>query len=337
RFHRYLDPQSPRLLRDFSRRRASSSSDSHSKGENGGGQQRRVVCRALLAESRTPRWFGCYSDADQLVLSHCLSRHWFRSHVVGVSACGSSTLWRFEVAVLMVRRPSHVVARCCSWQHLSACLPYLMEVWDGGACVVRLWSHVVAPVRAEGCFRIVSDFAGFVGVVFGPTLVVGRGVTLFRCFVFLLLWLVRDWLSLLSLVCKADLLLSSGRDLLSQEFIVGRLWWRFVTPCVASSVASFPAGFECELQESVAAAAHGHPEPVAGKQRSGRCVLLLAASGGGLVALIVTMFLSLPAALAGRDSLSQKFVAGQLWWRFVTPCVANSVRCECVSSCTGVS
>ncbi|MQL73821.1 hypothetical protein Taro_006144 [Colocasia esculenta] len=93
-----------------------------------------------------------------------------------------------------------------------------MEVWDGGACVVRLWSHVVAlRVRAEGCFRIVSDFAGSAGVVCGPTLVVGRGVTLLRCFVllcsrvvcfgfsleFLLLWLVRDWLSLLSLVREA--------------------------------------------------------------------------------------------------------------------------------------
>ncbi|MQL76004.1 hypothetical protein Taro_008385, partial [Colocasia esculenta] len=47
-------------------------------------------------------------------------------------------------------------------------LPDLVEVGDVGACVVRPWSHVVAPV-----FR----------VVFGPTLAVGRGVTLFRCFV----------------------------------------------------------------------------------------------------------------------------------------------------------
>ncbi|MQM21149.1 hypothetical protein Taro_054182 [Colocasia esculenta] len=38
-------------------------------------------------------------------------------------------------------------------------------------------------VRAEGCFRIVFDSAGSAGVVSGPTLVVGRGVTLFRCFV----------------------------------------------------------------------------------------------------------------------------------------------------------
>ncbi|MQL82787.1 hypothetical protein Taro_015267 [Colocasia esculenta] len=40
-------------------------------------------------------------------------------------------------------------------------------------------------VRAEGCFRIVSDSAGSAGVVSGPTLVVGHGVTLFHCFVLL--------------------------------------------------------------------------------------------------------------------------------------------------------
>ncbi|MQM13223.1 hypothetical protein Taro_046146 [Colocasia esculenta] len=28
-------------------------------------------------------------------------------------------------------------------------LPNLVEVWDVGACVVRLWSHVVAPVFRE--------------------------------------------------------------------------------------------------------------------------------------------------------------------------------------------
>ncbi|MQL98311.1 hypothetical protein Taro_031009 [Colocasia esculenta] len=83
-----------------------------------------------------------------------------------------------------------------------------------GACVVRLWSHVVAPAFHEllclsgcvprFCFRIVFDSAGSAEVVFGPILVVGRGITLFRYFVvlcssllpllleFLLLWLVRD-------------------------------------------------------------------------------------------------------------------------------------------------
>ncbi|MQM05716.1 hypothetical protein Taro_038529, partial [Colocasia esculenta] len=40
-------------------------------------------------------------------------------------------------------------------------------------------------------------------------------------------------------------LLSPGRDSLSQEFVAGRSWWRFIAPCVASSVASFPTGSEC--------------------------------------------------------------------------------------------
>ncbi|MQL83704.1 hypothetical protein Taro_016199 [Colocasia esculenta] len=138
-----------------------------------------------------------------------------------------------------------------------------------GACVVRLWSHVVASMFCEllclsgcvsrCCFRIVFDSAGSVGVVFGPTLVVGHGVTLFRCFVVL--------------CSRLTPLLSSGRDSLSQEFIARRWWWRFVAPRVANSVsckherlyrelrvaflqvlgvASFPAGSGCELQESVA-------------------------------------------------------------------------------------
>ncbi|MQM18743.1 hypothetical protein Taro_051738, partial [Colocasia esculenta] len=61
-------------------------------------------------------------------------------------------------------------------------LPNLVEVWDVGACVVRLWSHLVAPVfLASACV----DSAGSAGVVFGLTK------------------LVRDWLSLLSLVREA--------------------------------------------------------------------------------------------------------------------------------------
>ncbi|MQL76313.1 hypothetical protein Taro_008707 [Colocasia esculenta] len=68
----------------------------------------------------------------------------------GTGVCSSLTLWRVRV-----------------------------EVRDVGACVVRLGSHVVALVFREllclggcvprVCFRIVLDFAGFVGVVFGLT------------------------------------------------------------------------------------------------------------------------------------------------------------------------
>ncbi|MQL91328.1 hypothetical protein Taro_023938, partial [Colocasia esculenta] len=56
-----------------------------------------------------------------------------------------------------------------------------------GACVVRLWSHVVAPV-----FHELLCLSGCV-----PRLVC------FHLLEFLLLWLVRDWLSLLSLVREA--------------------------------------------------------------------------------------------------------------------------------------
>ncbi|MQL89744.1 hypothetical protein Taro_022324 [Colocasia esculenta] len=94
-------------------------------------------------------------------------------------------------------------------------LPDLVEIRDVGACVVRLWSHVVAPVFREllclggcvpkCCFRIVFDPAGFAGVVFGLTRVVVEAFLCFHCFVVL-----------------------CGRDSLSQEFVVERSWWRLV-------------------------------------------------------------------------------------------------------------
>ncbi|MQL73594.1 hypothetical protein Taro_005925 [Colocasia esculenta] len=60
-----------------------------------------------------------------------------------------------------------------------------------------LWVLDLVGVCAEGCFCIVSDSAVFAG--------------------FLLFWLVRDWLSLLSLVREAHPLLSSGKDSLSSS------------------------------------------------------------------------------------------------------------------------
>ncbi|MQL68383.1 hypothetical protein Taro_000681 [Colocasia esculenta] len=49
----------------------------------------------------------------------------------------------------------------------------------------------------------------------------------------------------------------------------------------------------------------------------------------------ITLFL-VPSlvAPAGRDSLSQEFVVGRSWWRFVVRCVASSVSCERECSCT---
>ncbi|MQL75478.1 hypothetical protein Taro_007849, partial [Colocasia esculenta] len=90
--------------------------------------------------------------------SHCLALQWFRSHVGSVGV--GPQLGRAAVGC-------------------SACGP------------LTLWrTEVAVPmVRAEGCFYILFDSAGSAGVVFGPTLVVGRGIALFHC-LFLLLWLV---------------------------------------------------------------------------------------------------------------------------------------------------
>ncbi|MQL86195.1 hypothetical protein Taro_018725 [Colocasia esculenta] len=88
--------------------------------------------------------------------------------VPGGRACGETVLLTWLLGV----------SRGDTWLFL----PDLVEVRDVGACVVRLWSYVVAPVFHEllclggceprCCFRIVFDSAGSTGVVFGPTLVV---------------------------------------------------------------------------------------------------------------------------------------------------------------------
>ncbi|MQM17873.1 hypothetical protein Taro_050854 [Colocasia esculenta] len=130
---------------------------------------------------------------SELVRSHCLSRRWFRSHVV-VSGMG----------------------------------PQL-----GRAAVVHV--SLFRRVRAEGCFRILFDSAGSAGVVSGPTLVVGRVPAALDG---------RDWLSLLSLVHEAHPLLLSGGDSLSQEFVAGQLWWRFVL-----EVAARPSGSLAGVRE----------------------------------------------------------------------------------------
>ncbi|MQL89861.1 hypothetical protein Taro_022436, partial [Colocasia esculenta] len=107
----------------------------------------------------------------------------------------------------------------------------LVEVRGGRAYASLSWL-----VHAEGCFCIMYDSAGSTGVVFGPTLV------------FLLLWLVRDWLSLLSLVREAHpptLFRSMGGGTAFGVPGGGLGGW------VITVVASFPAGSECDLQESV--------------------------------------------------------------------------------------
>ncbi|MQL94420.1 hypothetical protein Taro_027080 [Colocasia esculenta] len=112
-----------------------------------------------------------------------------------------------------------------------------------GACVVRLWSHVVAPVfhkllcLGRCVLRLlphVFDSAGSAGVIFGLTRVVVKAFTLFRYFVVLCSRVV------LLLLIRVPAALA-GRDSLSQEFVAGWSWWRFVAPCVASSLFEFIA------------------------------------------------------------------------------------------------
>ncbi|MQM06936.1 hypothetical protein Taro_039769 [Colocasia esculenta] len=98
-------------------------------------------------------------------------------------ACGETVLLTWLIGV----------SRGDTWLFL----PDLVEVRDVGACVLRLWSYVVAPVFREllclggcvprCCFRIEFDFAGSAGVISccsgWSSLPDGRGVGLFavRC------------------------------------------------------------------------------------------------------------------------------------------------------------
>ncbi|MQL68885.1 hypothetical protein Taro_001161 [Colocasia esculenta] len=135
----------------------------------------------------------------------------------------------------------------------------LVEVRDVGACVVRLWSHVVAPVYRElRCLGRCVPRVCFHVVLPWPDL--GGGSWRYS---------IRFCMCLTPLVLRESFLAAlAGRDSQSQEFIAGRLWWRSVGSGVTfgvpgggpggrvvTVVASFPAGSECEMQESVAVVA----------------------------------------------------------------------------------
>ncbi|MQL68205.1 hypothetical protein Taro_000484 [Colocasia esculenta] len=83
------------------------------------------------------------------------------------STCGPSTLWRSEMAVPMVRR---CFSHGCSVSLMVTPGCSFPTSWRSGllgACVVRLWSYMVAPVFREllylgGCMSRVASFpAGF--------------------------------------------------------------------------------------------------------------------------------------------------------------------------------
>ncbi|MQL84397.1 hypothetical protein Taro_016893 [Colocasia esculenta] len=201
RFHRYLDPQSPCPLKEFSMRQASLSSDSGSRGENGGGQRHRVDTKVvwLFFRRRSPNPFSLPLSA-------------------------------------FVPEPSrgvrHGAAARPGYGGLCVCVLYagsLASLYWGGCRQESVVGELEEwPVRVEGCFRIVYDSDVSAGDASSPTLVVGRGVTVFRCFITL-----------------------CSRDSLSQEFVAGRLWWQLVPPCIASSV-SCERESSCTLFEFIA-------------------------------------------------------------------------------------
>ncbi|MQM21100.1 hypothetical protein Taro_054134 [Colocasia esculenta] len=130
---------------------------------------------------------ACSQFARSTNPSHCLSQRWFRSHVVvsgvgpqldqaAVVRCGGSLASLFWGGC----RQEPVAG-----EQRSGCISVYgsLTSWRvrGPECFC-LWALGLVEI-AEGCFRMVSDSTGSAGVVSGPTLVVGRGVTLFRCFV----------------------------------------------------------------------------------------------------------------------------------------------------------
>ncbi|MQL90585.1 hypothetical protein Taro_023193 [Colocasia esculenta] len=315
--------------------------------------------------------------------SHCLALRWFRSHVgrVGVgpqlgraavvqgsSACGPSTMWRSEVVVPVVRRSfSHgcsvslVVTPGCSF-------PTSWRSGMLGACVVRLWSHVVAPVFREllclsgcmprCCFRFVFDSAGSAGVVFGPTLVVGRVITLFRCFG-------------LGVSCKRVLLLLLGACAASVVAVFARAAVGFIlglhVRVVVSrrlreptcGVAFISAGlWSAELVEGVL------PEFVSVGSGGGKnCVvvvlvrvplplglLLCSLKSSAVLSLWVEVSVVWLVAVALPSKLrwlryAAVVLAGAFWWVFPERCLGGSgggsprtyLRCFCSSACCSVS
>ncbi|MQM03181.1 hypothetical protein Taro_035955, partial [Colocasia esculenta] len=223
--YHFLGPPAPRVCVRGScfGRRACSSHGLGAEGENGGGSAVSVRC-------------GPASP------SHCLALRWFQSHV-GKSGVGPQL---GRAAMVVPHSTGEVVGR--SQQLVSArgglCVPLLAACGGGlvalavtmfhavseigflvalactapncSFCNPFIGAFVVAPAGVcQGvCFRIVFDSAGSTRVVFGLTRVVVESSFASAFLEFLLLWL---------------------------EFVAGRLWWRFVALCVASSVSC-----ECE-------------------------------------------------------------------------------------------
>ncbi|MQM19094.1 hypothetical protein Taro_052094 [Colocasia esculenta] len=133
--------------------------------------------------------------------------------VCGGRACGETVLLTWLLSV----------SRGDTWLFL----PDLVEVRDVGACVVRLWSHVVAPVFRELlCLSGCSSFAS-------------------ALLEFLLFWLLFEFIAYLTG-------LNSNPSGSSDPWVAARPSGSLAG---VQEVASIPVGSECELQESVATVA----------------------------------------------------------------------------------
>ncbi|MQM16828.1 hypothetical protein Taro_049790, partial [Colocasia esculenta] len=199
--------------------------------------------------------------------SHCLALRWFRSRI-GRSSVGPQ-LGRAAVVCGCVlccdslaslyqggNSQESTVGELEEW---AMCPPHsCMWRWLVCSCVT-VFLTLFSRLGTQLLFRLpfLGTVCGGTGVCSSLTSWRVRGAGWFCLWAldlveFLLLWLVRDWLSLLSLVREADpptLFRSVGGGVI---FGVpgGGPGGRVVTV-----VASFPAGSECELQESVAAVA----------------------------------------------------------------------------------
>ncbi|MQL78158.1 hypothetical protein Taro_010582 [Colocasia esculenta] len=154
-------------------------------GPSGGFRKKCLACLCLLGLGS---FFGWRGLLESLTLVAVAENNGDIDSSVGRSGVGLQLGWAAVVCGCVLccdSLASLYLGRWwfCVWalDLVELFLPDLMEVLDVGACVVRLWSHVVAPV-----FPLCSRFA------------------------------------------RLTPLLSSGRDSLSQEFVVRRSWWRFV-------------------------------------------------------------------------------------------------------------
>ncbi|MQL81799.1 hypothetical protein Taro_014250 [Colocasia esculenta] len=155
--------------------------------------------------------------------SHCLALRWFWSRVgrVGVSD------WRVggvDGALLVACGGGLVVLAVMEFLTLflsgRACGETFLLTWLLGVSRGDTWLFL--PDLVE-----VWDVGYLCRVVFGPTLVVGRGITLFHCF-FLLLWLVASFPTGFGVSCRRVLLLFLGARAASVVAVFARVAVGFV-------------------------------------------------------------------------------------------------------------